>query len=116
MNTSLLVLTDGAIIVTRYLWQLRREKGAARIRLDTQGAFQLEPINGRYYTKLRDFPPLEPYHPGHSDAEFNPYEETQLAHHSIVDDGMDELPPSIEAGYGGSSWTLEEMPTTRRQN
>jgi hypothetical protein len=111
MNISLLVTTDGAIIVTRYLWQLRREKGAARARLDTESAFQLKPTNGHYYTKLRDlFPPLEPYYAGHSATEFNPYEETLPAHHSIVDHGMDgQLPPSIEAGYGGGLWTLEEI-------
>ncbi|KIM40069.1 hypothetical protein M413DRAFT_54431, partial [Hebeloma cylindrosporum] len=43
--TVLLVEMYGAIIATRYLYQLRREKGAARARLDTESAFQLKPRN-----------------------------------------------------------------------
>lgn len=84
---------------------MRREKGAARARLETESAFQLKPTTGHYYTKLRDrLPPLEPHYLGHPDAEFNPYEGTLPVHHSIVDDGTDGLP-----GYGGGSWTHEEI-------
>ncbi|KAF8161150.1 hypothetical protein B0H34DRAFT_368361 [Crassisporium funariophilum] len=107
----------GAIIVTRYLNQLKREKGAARAsRLDTEEAFQLKKNTGYQYSRLLDpptqhiLPPIDRDHLGPSGTEYNPYEETMPpsvsrgypAEH--LGDDYQPMPPT-EAGYGGGSWT-----------
>lgn len=78
---------DGVVIVTRYLNQLKREKGAARAaRMDTENAFQLKHRNRNGYSYARlpepvaysDPPPLQPYHLEPSDIEFDPYTENGM--------------------------------------
>ncbi|KAF8806400.1 hypothetical protein BYT27DRAFT_7140869 [Phlegmacium glaucopus] len=71
----------GAVIVTRYLNQLQRQKRTARAsRMQINEAFQLKPSNGFQYSRLHDYmnqptTSPDPYSIGPYDVEFNPYEE-----------------------------------------
>ncbi|PPQ67271.1 hypothetical protein CVT25_005855 [Psilocybe cyanescens] len=118
--TIILVELYGAVIVTRYLNQLKREKKSARtLKMDTESAFQLKYRNkaDHQYARLDDpaphheLPPLQTYYLEPSDVEFNPYTESgipsnyQSSHGAEVNDIM----PPVEVGYGGDSWTHEQI-------
>ncbi|KAF8906480.1 hypothetical protein CPB84DRAFT_1704679 [Gymnopilus junonius] len=89
--TVLIVELYGAIIVTRYLNQLKRGKATTwATRLDTEHAFQLKVQNGHQYTRLEEpggdsegrlpgyLPPLGARDLEPSDFEFNPYTESEF--------------------------------------
>ncbi|KAH9485423.1 hypothetical protein JR316_0002331 [Psilocybe cubensis] len=110
--TIIFVELYGAVIVTRYLNQLKREKRSARaMRMDTESAFQLKNrgTTGHLYTRLPDpapeheLPPLQTYRLESSDVEFNPYIET-----SIPSNYQQGIAPSLaEAEYG--SWNRGQI-------
>ncbi|KAF4621410.1 hypothetical protein D9613_000733 [Agrocybe pediades] len=113
----------GAIIVTRYLYQLKREKGDMRaMRMHTEDAFQLKSRGA--YTQLQEpttpgrIPPLDSAYLGPSDVEFDPYTEVYAPEDrpSYPDtmNNKDMPAPPIEAGYGGGSWTHHEIATEEK--
>ncbi|KDR75832.1 hypothetical protein GALMADRAFT_248557 [Galerina marginata CBS 339.88] len=122
-STVLLVELYGAIIVTRYLNQLKREKGSAQaMRMDTENAFQLKVRNGHQYSKLDEstnqhfpgyLPPLDSYHLESSDVEFDPYTETVLPSTNGALGGDRHALP-IAVGYGGGSWTHDDIVTEEK--
>lgn len=118
-----LTSVDCVIVSTRYLNQLQREKGSARAsKLDTERAFQLKPRHQHDYSQLHDpaSQNMLPLDPLALDPEFNPYEETkpstlpnpQTSHSELDGSGSNDssgLPPPIEDGYGGGSWTHDAI-------
>ncbi|KAF9012388.1 hypothetical protein BDQ17DRAFT_1343794 [Cyathus striatus] len=127
----LLIELYGAIIVTRYVNQLMREKRRARsARMEINSAFAVSSgKNGKYHTHQET--PSESYEPlmmeplgryDHDTEEFDPYREVELsvptsnpvAGHSHEYDGVPPLIP-IEIGYGGGTWTHSEISTEEKE-
>ncbi|KAJ3511741.1 hypothetical protein NLJ89_g3921 [Agrocybe chaxingu] len=112
-GSVLFVEMYGAVIVTRYLNQLKREKSdVSAMQRDTENAFELKrSLNGHNYARLHNtaspnmVPPPDPYRLGPSDAEYNPYEEVSTIERNDTFRHGERPPPPIEVGYGGGSWT-----------
>lgn len=101
---------DGALVVARYVNQVKNEKRSAKkSRLDSEEAFRLVPNRGRY--AAIPSPALDTVYPRNSMGDFNPYDEASGPSNlpgpsNAYDSGP---PPPIEAGYGGGSWTHQEI-------
>ncbi|EAU91782.1 hypothetical protein CC1G_04550 [Coprinopsis cinerea okayama7 len=104
----------GAIIATRYLNLVKREKQLNReFRENMDTAFLL---------KTRSFPYQPVHNPGQGGGpEFNPYAEIDVEEsslhtrdHSVLTRQPSDIDPTrppvpIEEGYGGGSWTLSDI-------
>ena len=95
---------DGAVVVTRYLNQLKRRKANARsARMDTDQAFQLDVHKGLRYTRLKDeevgpdsrvpapLPSWVSPGPPDLDYEYDPYTESELDRHGTFAAADDRL-------------------------
>lgn len=115
---------DGALIVTRYVWQLSNEKSNKRqTRRGIEDAFKLEAARARYtaLASSHELTPLDsPMYHDHNDidTEYNPYREASVPlptppvqsprrFQTFMDQGVPATP--IEIGYGGGTWTHEEI-------
>ncbi|KAJ2931484.1 hypothetical protein H1R20_g5627, partial [Candolleomyces eurysporus] len=112
----------GAIIVTRWLNYVQRDKREKRMLREskraTDSAFSLRPLNRSFYDDSRATSSV--YLPlGQRDEEFDPYAEVPRSapsQHSrfatdrtLVNDDDLRPPPPIEVGYGGGSWTHRDI-------
>ncbi|KAJ2918025.1 hypothetical protein MD484_g2409, partial [Candolleomyces efflorescens] len=109
----------GAIIVTRWLNHVQREKRMLREKRATDSAFSLQPVNRSFYGHSRAassvYLPLN----RRDDEEFDPYADVRLStpsHHlrdttdrTLVNEEDLGPPPPIEIGYGGGSWTHSDI-------
>ncbi|KXN85389.1 hypothetical protein AN958_11489 [Leucoagaricus sp. SymC.cos] len=118
----LLIELYGALIVTRYVWQLNREKSYRRqTRQGIEDAFRLEAARARYSTlaSSHELTPLgSPMYNDYDGTEYDPYREasvpppvppaqTPRRFKTFVDQGRPAAP--VEMGYGGGTWTHEEI-------
>ncbi|KAG6911115.1 hypothetical protein DXG01_003855 [Tephrocybe rancida] len=100
-----------ALVVTRYLNQVQKEKRSAHgLRLDNEEAFSLVPKNKGRYSALageRDQSVI-PQFPVYSTSgpDFDPYQEL---HDPIHQEPRDIDIQHFEGGYGGGSWTHAEI-------
>jgi len=113
----LLVEFYGAVIVTRYMNQVKTQKHSARVsRLVGEEAFSLVPRGeGRYSSVPSEHNLGDPVYTG-SGQEFDPYEEirepVQEIRRSSTYDGV----PHVEdVGYGGGSWTHSEISAEEKE-
>jgi hypothetical protein len=107
--------SDGAIIVTRYVYQLDREKNHNRqTRQGLEEAFRLEAARSRY-SALPSSQELELLGAA---GTYDPYQEvssrqsdvrapTPRRFETFKDNGRPS--PPLEVGYGGGTWTHEEI-------
>jgi len=111
----LLVEMYGALIVTRYVNQIKNEKRSARAsRMESEEAFSLVPKgkNSRYSAhsgfQTRDI--ISP-DPRQSTQEFDPYEEIMGQNYgSGPSQAYSGMPaPPVEVGYGGGSWSYKDI-------
>lgn len=118
----LLIELYGALIVTRYVWQLSREKSYKRqTRQGIEDAFRLEAARVRYSTlaSSHELEPLgSPLYNDHSATEYDPYREARIPPPTLpvqtprrfktfMDQGRPATP--VEVGYGGGTWTHSEI-------
>ncbi|TEB38201.1 hypothetical protein FA13DRAFT_1761465 [Coprinellus micaceus] len=114
----LVMETYGAVIVTRYLNLVKREKRDKKDhKRANDSAFSLEPLNRGFNTRLGGSSIYAPL--SQADEVFDPYRDTeaQTPGHSrfttdrtLVDEhDVDKPPIPIEAGYGGGAWTHSEI-------
>ncbi|KAF5380443.1 hypothetical protein D9615_004473 [Tricholomella constricta] len=110
----LLVELYGALIVTRYVNQVKNEKRSARAsRLDNEEAFSLVTKGKDPYSSLPDgqdrgraFTSLQVYS-GESGEEFDPYQGIREGRRSSAYDGVPSDPEGV--GYGGGFWTHSDI-------
>jgi hypothetical protein len=111
----LIVIVDGAIIVTRHLNLVKKEKRSNKeFRENFDSAFSLQKRSHAYTPVSRN--DLER---GPQDEEYNPYREAEDPGHSrtpsdlarqrsvAVDPTLRAVP--VEVGYGGGSWTHSDI-------
>lgn len=111
----LMVIIDGAIIVTRHLNIVKQEKRANKeFRENFDSAFKLQK-RSHTYTPV----PRSDLERGPQDEEFNPYVEVDGPGHSrnpsdlarqrsiAIDPTLPAVP--VEVGYGGGSWTHSDI-------
>ncbi|RDB24985.1 hypothetical protein Hypma_007857 [Hypsizygus marmoreus] len=113
----LLVELYVALIITRYVNQVKTEKRTAReSRLDNEEAFSLVSKGKGRYSSLpgghsRGLSDQSMALQTYSGPEYDPYDELRGTHEdvrqSFVYDGVPSLP--IDVGYGGGSWTHSEI-------
>jgi len=119
----LLIEMYGALILTRYVNQLSNEKTYKRqTRRGIEEAFRLDAARVRYSTlaSSHELAPLGPVGSYNDDngTEYDPYQEASIQppvvpvqaprrFKTFVDNGRPS--PPIEVGYGGGTWTHEEI-------
>ncbi|TFK44764.1 hypothetical protein BDQ12DRAFT_673536 [Crucibulum laeve] len=106
----------GAIIVTRYVNRLKGQKRAVRVSRMTDDAFKLLPTKGSGYSQLREIPIQPEIHvsPSNSEGgiyeEYDPYREINRAPSTSRQTHEYHGPaPPLEVGYGGGTWTHDEI-------
>ncbi|KAJ3575084.1 hypothetical protein NP233_g1337 [Leucocoprinus birnbaumii] len=124
----LIIELYGALIVTRYVWQLSREKSHKRqTRQGIEDAFRLEAARARYSTlaSSHELEPLgSPLYTEHSATEYDPYREARVPppmppvqtprrFKTFMDQGRPATP--VEVGYGGGTWTHDEITEEEKQ-
>lgn len=88
------------------------KRNARKSRLDSEEAFRLVPnTKGKARYSALPSPGLDAIYERNSMGEFNPYDEVAGPSHSpgpsyTYDNGP---PPPIEVGYGGGSWTHQDI-------
>ncbi|KAF9465082.1 hypothetical protein BDZ94DRAFT_1255258 [Collybia nuda] len=109
----LLIELYGALVVTRYVNQVKKEKRSARkSRLDSEEAFRLVPNKtGKVGYFAIPSPGLYPSYPQNSTREFDPYTEVANPNYITGPSNVYDInpPPPVEVGYGGGLWTHEDI-------
>lgn len=112
--------TDGAIIVARYVNLIQSEKRTLRASraMDSSefGLKMVPPKTTRYSSQVgSDTQTLlhspgfaHPTYPSDGTGEFNPYEDVHTGGPGPSSYAYDGL-PAVEAGYGGGSWSHDEI-------
>ncbi|KAF8664371.1 hypothetical protein AX16_000742 [Volvariella volvacea WC 439] len=112
--STIVILTEmyGAIIVARYVHQIkeekRRKKRASRAMASESGVSLLPTSRGHIRLDSQNQSLLHSRDP--SDAsEFNPYQDAPSHSSESTTYSHGDIPPPIEVGYGGGSWTHQDI-------
>lgn len=106
--------------MTRYVRQIKGEKRVARaLRMGSESGIKLIPKDGTRYSTipLQERGILHGHEPSYNSArDFDPYEEIEGSNYAAGPSyAYNDVPaPFVEAGYGGGSWTHEDISTEEK--